>query len=648
MTNNTVWHYGYRIAPALELIAVDSGLEDLLGFSWGSLEKTPSLLLKYISKNFRVAFTDLFLSRKSHQEVFLMWKHATEPNRDLLLLHIHDVVEISIENCWVSGVVYLIESIKDIQKMLPLELSELQEKKHSLYLKDRYDNIISFDDAPQVCNPFSHSILKATGSLELLSCFNKYENQVMRTKKIVRPIELSSENEEKATHYFDLFFPVLDRYSQWVAIGGMLEKNASERLEEVEGFEKCIINTQEDLPEQVWNYCAVDNTGFIYSITSVDNIHQMIKNEIIQINSLGAQDNFDSLLQYAVCQEICDFGEREPFGLEKCVGSNIQEVMDPHAALLLQARIQEVIQTKKPAIFCYEMKQRQYKAYLIASQILDRVCIISQNETFFISMNAKLNQIFDAVSTLQEKLDYLTRYNAEQQDGKMAVLEKIYLNVRKPAHGILDMVRLIKKVPVSAIHSVNLDNIYSALQNVLLILNSVINLHHLLTEEVYFNLKPVDIKEVIENVFCEPQFSALKDRMELQIRWDEAVDFLLIADPYQLSRLVEGLILGFFMLTFSQVVSLDISFHSEEKGYLSLLFKMSFSGELKIKKISEKEWLPSALSQEWPALSLSICRHLTELMGGKMWVEEESYKKYDAYLLLSFEKSMSCLSGSCV
>ena len=232
--------------------------------------------------------------------------------------------------------------------------------------------------------------------------------------------------------------------------------------------------------------------------------------------------------------------------------------------------------------------------------------------------------------------------------------------IRTPMTAIIGMSDLLWESPLTGEQKRFVEAIRSSGENLLQVINDILDLSKVEAGQIEIEKVPFNLIKLVNNI-CEAQtFQARLKEIEL-IKWIKPeVETLLVGDSVRLGQILTNLIGNAIKFTekgevFVEVKRQDVSERTIAEGTGSdeqlettitteLLFSVTDTGI----GIPEEKWeaifdrftqADSSTTRQFggTGLGLSISHQLTELMGGRMWVESKAGQGSTFFFTAKFE-----------
>jgi two-component system, sensor histidine kinase and response regulator len=219
---------------------------------------------------------------------------------------------------------------------------------------------------------------------------------------------------------------------------------------------------------------------------------------------------------------------------------------------------------------------------------------------------------------------------------KSNFLSSMSHEIRTPMNAIIGMGELLSETPLSAEQQRYVEVFRNAGENLLNIINDILDLSKI--EAGYIELESIDfdLRELLERTAEELSIRAHNKGLELISHILPDVPSHLVGDPVRLRQILVNLVGNAIKFTEKGEVVVHVARQTEapshvdgqKEGKIDLFFSVADTGigipEDKLQKIFDKfTQADSSTTRKYggTGLGLSICKHLVELMNGRIWIE---------------------------
>ncbi|GAB0055828.1 Sensor histidine kinase RcsC [Candidatus Magnetaquicoccaceae bacterium FCR-1] len=254
----------------------------------------------------------------------------------------------------------------------------------------------------------------------------------------------------------------------------------------------------------------------------------------------------------------------------------------------------------------------------LTSDVLD-------GDTIFTAFLHDITDRKQLLKSLEETLQVAESSNR----AKSEFLANMSHEIRSPMNAIIGMTDLVLGTELTEVQRDNLLIVQNASQTLLDLINSILDLSKIEAGRFKLESIPFDVHGRI-GAACETMaIRAYQKRIGFHCRISPDLPETLVGDPLRLSQVIINLIANAIKFTEKGEVVLNVQRASEETdGSVLLQFSVSDSGigipadrlELIFDRFTQVDG-STTRKYGGTGLGLTICRSITHLMGGNIWVE---------------------------
>ena len=341
-----------------------------------------------------------------------------------------------------------------------------------------------------------------------------------------------------------------------------------------------------------------------------------------------------------------NFGDRNGLRTPRhCLESNYVNVclnaqgVDKKQAQEVGSRLQQVLQGHLME-FSYEypchgpLEKRWFNAHVVRFYFYGQVHVVIAHENI-----TKLKLI--------EQESLKARDEARiANESKSQFLANMSHEIRTPLNAIIGINTLLKNTDLTAkqidyVHKVNL-----ASRNLLGIINDILNLSKIESSKIELESTRFDVNEIFERIVNVCMLNIEQKELEFVIKVDEDVPQKLTGDMVRLTQILTNLISNATKFTDYGEILLWVSVDDESDKDVYIKFAVKDTGigipQNRCADLFEAfTQVDASTTRRYggTGLGLSICKHLVQMMHGKIWVNSTEGSGSEFSFTIPFSKT---------
>ncbi|MBF0382925.1 MAG: response regulator [Magnetococcales bacterium] len=250
-------------------------------------------------------------------------------------------------------------------------------------------------------------------------------------------------------------------------------------------------------------------------------------------------------------------------------------------------------------------------------------------QEFLESVTAILSLVI-AQKQIEEELNAAKNSALDANKTKSDFLANMSHEIRTPMNAIIGMSHLALHTDLNRKQKDYVNKIYNAANTLLGIINDILDFSKMEAGKLEIEKTPFRLSEVLDSVSDLITVKAREKDLELLLYIDPEVPHGLLGDPLRLGQVITNLANNAIKFTEQGEIVIRVKTNEIIGNDITLQFSVSDTGigltDKQVDKLFQSfSQADASTTRKYggTGLGLTICKQLTELMGGKIWVESQ-------------------------
>ncbi|WP_103068170.1 response regulator [Aquimarina sediminis] len=253
---------------------------------------------------------------------------------------------------------------------------------------------------------------------------------------------------------------------------------------------------------------------------------------------------------------------------------------------------------------------------------------------------SKVKKRLDATNI---ELDSLNKAKDKQFQLQQDLISILSQEVRTPLYGIMGLTNLLAEEYPELKNDKNLKSLKFSGDYLLTLINNVLHVNFLSSEEITAQNVLFDLKEVTQNLINSFGYATENNDNKLHFDFDQEIDPMVYGDPAILAQILMSLLSNALRFTKNGNVSFSISLIKKKEDVSTISFKINHDGyevSQKDEKSIYEEFINvknTKKSYLGTGINSDIVNNLAQALNGEVIIQEESPEGSEYALVVNFK-----------